>query len=252
MNLPPEFLLFAPLIALLAYTVFGMTGFGSVVIAMPLLVQVLPLKFAVPLVLLLDGVLGLWAGARYRRLAHFREIALLLPFIVAGTLVGVGLLITLDEQLALGVLGIFVLGYGAYCLSRPMMSAQIARGCAAPLGFAGGVFGALYGTGGVIYVVYLARRIADKSELRATVAVVLTISVALRLVLFGYSGLLQQEGLIFAWLLLLPAGALGMWLGNRLHHKLPNTTVMRVVYVLLVFSGVLLLLRVLMTSGHLG
>ena len=104
----------------------------------------------------------------------------------------------------------------------------------------------------MIYIVYLARRITDKSELRATVAVVLTISVALRLVMFGFSGLLQQEGLIFAWLLLLPAGTLGMWLGNRLHHKLPNASVMRVVYGLLVLSGVLLLLRVLMTSGHSG
>ena len=35
MGLSPEFLWFAPLIALTAYTVFGLTGFGSTVIAVP-------------------------------------------------------------------------------------------------------------------------------------------------------------------------------------------------------------------------
>lgn len=32
----------------LAYTVFGMTGFGAGMIAVPVMVQVVPLSFAVP------------------------------------------------------------------------------------------------------------------------------------------------------------------------------------------------------------
>ena len=35
------------------YTVFGLTGFGSAVVAVPILAHVLPLQVAVPLMLLL-------------------------------------------------------------------------------------------------------------------------------------------------------------------------------------------------------
>ena len=243
-GLSPEFLWLAPLVMLLAYVVFGLTGFGSTVIAVPLLAHLVPLTFAVPLVLLLDAVFGTWAGVRYRREARYREIGILMPFLVIGMIAGVTLLVTLSERLLLGTLGVFVLGYGVVCLLRPVAARSLARGWAVPLGAAGGVFSALYGTGGVIYIIYLAGRIRDKTALRATIATVLVISVALRLVLFGATGLLVQEGLLAACILLLPVGALGVWIGNSLHHALPGAGVVRLVYGLLVVSGISLIVRV--------
>jgi uncharacterized membrane protein YfcA len=243
-DLSLQFLLLAPLIALLAYTVYGLTGFGSTVIAVPLLALIVPLKFAVPLMLLLDLVFGSWAGVRFRRHAQYREIGLLLPFTLVGMIAGVTLLVTLNERVLLGVLGVCVLGYGAYCLSQPMAGNRIGRAWAVPLGLVGGIFGAMFGTGGPVYVIYLAARIPDKSELRATMATVIFISGLLRLVLFGTTGLLQQNGLWLAWAMLLPVGVLGVWLGNRLHHALPAASILRMVYGLLVLAGVSLMLRV--------
>jgi uncharacterized membrane protein YfcA len=240
----PEFLWLAPLIALLAYTVFGLTGFGSTVIAVPLLAHLVPLTFAVPLVLLLDAVFGTWAGVRFRREARYREIAILMPFLVVGMIFGVALLVTQSERLLLGALGVFVLGYGVYCLTQPASTKPLARGWAVPLGAAGGVFSALFGTGGVVYIVYLAGRIQGKTELRATIATVLIISAALRLVIFAATGLLVQDGLFAAWVLLLPVGVLGVWIGNRLHHTLPTAGIVRLVYGLLVISGISLVARV--------
>ncbi len=245
-GLSTEFLIFAPLIALLAYTAYGLTGFGSTIIAVPLLAQVVPLKFAVPLMLLLDIVFGVFTGFRFRRQAHYREVAALLPFILLGMVVGVILLVSLDERILLGALGLFALGYGIYCLVQPLTGSRISRWWAAPLGIVGGIFSAMFGSGGVLYIVYLAGRIKEKSELRATIVTVVVISGVPRLCMFGYTGLLGQNGLFAAWALLLPVGVLGFWLGNRLHHVLPGPRVLRLIYGLLVMSGVSLLARALL------
>jgi uncharacterized membrane protein YfcA len=243
-GLTPEFLVLAPLIALLAYTAYGLTGFGSTIIAVPLLAQIVPIKFAVPLMLLLDVVFGMFTGFRFRKQAQYSEVMTLLPFILVGMAAGVVLLVTLNERVLLGALGLFALGYGIYCLLQPRTSARMARGWAAPIGTVGGAFSAMFGSGGVLYIVYLAGRISDKSQLRATIVTVLVISGLPRLCMFGYTGLLAQSGLFAAWLLLLPVGVLGFWLGNRLHHILPGPRVLRLIYGLLIMSGVSLLLRV--------
>ena len=49
-----------------AYTAFGLTGFGSTVIALPFLAQLFALKFAVPLLMLLD-VLAAAVKARRKK-----------------------------------------------------------------------------------------------------------------------------------------------------------------------------------------
>ena len=81
-----------------AYVVYGMTGFGSTVLSMPLLAQLLPLKFAVPLMLLLDlGAFALF-GARLRRGIRYDEIRWLAAFMLAGIAIGLTLLIRVSEQ----------------------------------------------------------------------------------------------------------------------------------------------------------
>jgi uncharacterized protein len=240
-------MLLAPLVALLGYVVYGLTGFGSTVVAVPLLALFTPLRFAVPLMLLLDLIFGSWAGVRFRKHAQYREIGVLLPCTLIGMIAGVTLLVTLNGRVLLGVLGCCVLVYGVYCLSQPPARTRLGSAWAAPLGIIGGVFAAMFGTGGPVYVIYLSARIHDKSQLRATMATVIFVSGVMRLVVFGVTGLLQQDGLWQAWLMLLPVGVLGFWLGNRLHQVLPSASILRMVYGLLVLSGISLLVRVATT-----
>ena len=101
----------------------------------------------------------------------------------------------------------------------------------------------MFGTGGVLFAIYNAGRIRDKDALRATNAAMIMISSVVRLLLFGAAGLLAQEGLIIAALILLPALIYGVWLGNRLHAAVPAVAVVKAVYALLVIAGLLLLAR---------
>ena len=104
----PEILVLAALVVAFAYTAFGLAGFGSTVIALPLLAQFFALKFAVPLLMLLDLAAFMLLGARVRKRIRYDEIGWLVPFILAGMAVGLVLLIEVAEQKLLAVLGAFL------------------------------------------------------------------------------------------------------------------------------------------------
>ena len=53
-DLPWLTLLGLALTVVLAYSVYGLSGFGANIAAMPLLAHMLPLRFAVPMLVLLD------------------------------------------------------------------------------------------------------------------------------------------------------------------------------------------------------
>lgn len=226
-----------------AYTVFGLTGFGSTVLALPVMALALPLKFAVPLLMLLDLAAFFAMGARFRRQVDYREIAWLLPFMLVGMAVGLTLLIRVAEQYLLVVLGVFLLLYAAHGLARRGEAGRISRAWCAPIGLAGGAFSALFGTGGVLFALYNAGRTTDKATLRANNAAMIMLSSLVRVVLFAAAGLLTQDGLLGFAALLVPALFGGLWLGNRLHDRVPAVAVVKAVYAVLVIAGLLLLAR---------
>jgi uncharacterized membrane protein YfcA len=228
-----------------AYTAFGLAGFGSTVIALPLLTHFFALKFAVPLLMLLDVAAFLLFGARVRKRIRYGEIGWLVPFILAGMAAGLMLLIEVPERQLLAVLGAFLLLYSGYSLARRGPPPALSRAWGVPVGLAGGVFSALFGTGGVLFAIYNAGRIVDKEVLRATNAAMIMLSSLLRVVLFGAAGLLTQDGLLATALVLLPAMLAGAWLGNRLHASVPAAAVVKAVYALLVIAGLTLLARAL-------
>lgn len=233
----------AALIVLGAYVVFGLTGFGSTVVSVPLLALMLPLKFAVPLMMLLDLAATLMVGTRFRKGIRFDELAWLAPFILAGMVLGLTLLIRVAERSLLVGLGLFVLAYAVYGFLRRGAPPALGRAWSAPFGLVGGSLSALFGTGGVLFAIYTAGRIRDKDQLRATNASTIMLSALVRVVLFGIAGLLGQEHLLLYAFLLIPAMLAGFYAGNRLHALIPAAAVVRAVYAVLVVAGVSLLVR---------
>ena len=82
-----EVLIFAPLIVLAANIVFSITGFGLTLIAIPLLAHLYPIKFVVPMIVLLDVVASMRQATKLRGGVYKQELIPLLPFMLAEFIV---------------------------------------------------------------------------------------------------------------------------------------------------------------------
>jgi uncharacterized protein len=233
----------AALVITLAYAVFGLTGFGAAVVGVPLLAQFFPIRFAVPMMLVFDLCTGLLLGLKNRRNVDRAELFRVAPFVAVGMVLGVTALVRAPERWLIGVLGAFVFSYACWSLLQRAAPRPISARWVAPAGIAGGVFTALYGSGGPIYTVYLARRLADPLRLRATIAVLIFCTAWARLALFSGTGLLFQHSLLNLAVLLLPCAVLGYYLGSHLHGRLAPRQAARIVWILLLASGSSLLWR---------
>ncbi len=241
--MPIETILPAAVVVVAGYTVFGLTGFGASIVALPLLAHLMPLRTAVPMMLIFDLTAGLTVGLRNRRVVARRELLHIVPYMLAGMAVGATALVNAPERILLGVLGAFVLAYAAFGLFAPAARAQIAAGWAAPLGVAGGVFTALFGTGGPLYTVYLARRIPDTTALRATLSALIVLSGIARLAIFTGVGLYAHGDALRLALWLLPCALLGVYVGSRTHARLAPRRIVQAIWVVLVVGGTSLLWR---------
>jgi uncharacterized membrane protein YfcA len=237
-----ESLAIAAVIVACSFLVFGLTGFGSTVLALPLLAHLVPLKFAVPLLLLLDLTAGVLLLSRVRRGVRLDVLGHLVPFMLVGMGLGLTLFLHLPEQPLLVVLGVFLVAYAAYG-TRRAVPLRLSRTWAAPLGLAAGVFGALFGTGGVLSALYVGARLDNKDELRATAAAAIFVSTSTRVALFGATGLLTQPGLLESALFLLPGVLVGLFLGYRLHARVDARWVVRAIHALLLIAGISVLVR---------
>lgn len=226
-----------------AYFIRGITGFGSGLISVPLLALSQPLQFAVPLVLALDFTASLVLGGVNRKQANWGEIKILLPFGMIGACAGAYALVTFPTTPVLLTLGAFTMFFGFRNIFGLQAVGRLSRAWAIPAGLTGGATGALFGTSGPPYIMYLTRRLLDKGEVRATFSWLFVIDGGFRLGLFLFAGLLLDPALRIAYALGIFPMAAGLYVGNTVHLDITSAGMLRVVGALLVVSGAMLLLK---------
>jgi hypothetical protein len=232
-------------ILLAAYFIRGITGFGSGLISVPLLALFLPLKFVVPLILLLDFTASLVIGGFNWQRVRWREVLTLIPFGVVGVLVGTHLLVNMPQTPMLVALALFVFLFALKSLLNMQGDKPVSPLWAAPAALTGGTVGALFGTGGPPYVIYLSHRIHDKSDLRATFAAVFFTEGITRVISFLVAGLLMSREIWIAYIAALPIVLGSLYLGSRVHLGLTAAHMARLVGGLLLVSSVSLLFKAL-------
>jgi uncharacterized protein len=241
MTLPAETIGASAAIILFAYFVRGISGFGSGLIAVPLLAHFAPLTFVVPLILVTDFTASAVLGRAVRGHIQWREIRALLPASALGVILGVTLLLKLPRESLLTALGVFVLIFGVRNVLNLHGAKPVSRRWAWPAGLVGGTVGAMFGTGGPPYVIYLTHRLRDKSQLRATFSGLFMLDGGIRVVTFLVTGLLLQPDLLWAVPGALPLLGLGLYLGHRAHVGLSPKQILRVIGTILLVSGTSLL-----------
>jgi len=237
-------LVFSLLIIFLAYTVKGMSGFGSGLIAIPLLAFIFPLSFIVPVLGLLSYSGTIMQSVHLRKQVVWRDMLPLIPFSMLGIAIAIWLLVNIDAKVLVACLGVFVLAYSIYSL-LPQSDFKGGRGWVLLAGSFGGMVGALFGTGGPFYVVYLKMRKLNKGQFRATIAMIFLVDGGVRIGGYGVAGL-YNEKVLWMLLMLFPVLLLGMYIGHHLHIKVEQKRFNQVISVMLLISGLMLIYKSMM------
>ena len=248
MTLDLNTLLIVTSIALVAYVLFAISGFGSNLVSVPLLGHFYPLTFVLPMLAVLD--IAAAARISFQSRGHLlrHELAWLLPCLAAGMVIGTTLLVNLPAPLTLGTLGAFIMAYGLQTLSGRQVDYRLPQWTAVPAGMIGGVLSSLFGTGGPVFVTYLRARGHDPLQVRSTIAILLSVTALARVVLYTLYGLYAQQNILLFALAVAPAMLLGVYIGHRLHLNLSKQRLLQCIAALLVASGASLLFKAL-TSG---
>jgi uncharacterized membrane protein YfcA len=233
---------------LFAYTAEAMTGFGSIVIALSLGALFFPIDFLQTVLVPLNICMSSFLTFKYRRYIDWTLLGkLIMPFMLGGTLLGFVLQPYLGGVILKASFALLVLWFAV----RELLKAR--GGIVAtekPVWWSRGVIGmagithGLFASGGPLLVYGLAGMSIDKARFRATLILVWFSLNSVLTVLFLIDGRIQANWQpIVAFMPLLP---LGVWIGERLHHKVDEDSFKLWIYRVLVLSALALLLSSLM------
>jgi uncharacterized membrane protein YfcA len=162
-----------------------------------------------------------------------------------GSLIGAYLLLVIPARPMMLALGIFVVGYAIYGLAAPVPSGELNRRWVGLFGTIGGIFSAMFGSGGFIYAMYLSRRLREKDSVRATQATLIGLSTFTRVIIFAVAGIYSDMNVLVLALCLLPAMIVGIYAGHRITLHLTREQFLRIVYMILIATGAALTARAL-------
>jgi len=165
-----------------------------------------------------------------------------IPYAFIGVPTGLFILNSINTEVLVKGLGIFIILFAIYNLVAPTLKKNDSAVWPVFAGFFGSLVGTMFGTGGPFYVIYFHLQKLDKTIFRATNAAVFLIDGLIRATGFTLSGFYTST-VLFNILLALPVMFTAMYLGEHLHTNISQRTFQKAVGVFLIFSGIALLLK---------
>ncbi len=215
-------------------------GFGSAIVAMPLLLLMISPSTATPLVALIGIILSASiAISSWRSIDWKATWRILLASTIAAPL-GVLLLLYAEEDLIKAILGWMLVLYGIYCL-LPFDFIHLKNdNWAFPFGFLGGVLGSAFNINGPPVLIYGTLRHWPPAEFRASLSGYFLPS-GIIVALSHFAGGLWTPEVWKFFLISLPGTAVAVWLGSRLNKRIDPARFKTTLYFLIIGMGIMML-----------
>lgn len=214
----------------------GLSGFGSILLAIPLLATFLDIKTVIPLTVLMGmGMTTLLLVQLWRHLAWRR----ILPFLIGmlpGVPLGVFFLKRMDKGTVELILGSLLVIYSAYGLLSRAMPKGIRKGWGYLLGFLGGCLGGAFSASGPAVIVYVSLQDWPKDRIKASLQGIFFVVDALVILFYTFNGLITPIVLQYFGVSL-PALLLGTFVGALCYGKVNDVQYKRIMFVLLGVLG---------------
>jgi uncharacterized protein len=231
-----------------SYVIFGMVGFGTALIASPILLNFLPLSQIIPLLALLDMFAAISNVLKEGKKADFSELKFLIPLMAIGSFCGFLMILKIDPQFALLAFGIFTILYSIYALSGYKPQQKLSKNAVVPFAFSGGLLGAMFGSGGFLYAIYLNGRIESPEKIRVTQTTLIGCSTVFRVILFGTAGIYFSDYLLQLAIIFIPSMLMGTYIGRRITLKLSKQQFLKIVNWIVLISGISIICKFLLTN----
>jgi hypothetical protein len=231
----------AGILALASFAI-GLVGFGNGLISIALLPFVMAPTTALVIVTIYTVVFTLGMLASLWREVRPGSVLILLAGTALGMPVGVWLLISVSPELLKRIIGLVLLAIivvewrGLYPRALP------GRGWALGAGVLAGALGAGMGTPGPPVILYAAAQRWEPRTIRATLQAFFFVNQLVILAGYWWAGLLTAE-VARATLTFAAPAAIGVVAGVACFRRIDEGSFRRVVFALLLVSGVLLLVR---------
>ena len=223
-------------------------GAGVGVIATPLMALTIPVPEAAALLLPLLIIVDLFSIRHYWGVYDGRSLKILLPGALAGIALGAaffGYFADNDQILRIGI-GVLSIAFVLFQLVRGMVLGAIEKsrppaGVGVLLGGVSGFTSTLAHAGGPPAVMYLLPQQLPRNLFVGTTVFFFAAVNAIKLIPYGYLGLLRVGNLTTV-LILAPLAYVGVRLGLYLNRNFTDTWFNRLIYTLLFLTGLQLIL----------
>jgi uncharacterized protein len=233
----------------LAGCVQGLSGFGSGLVLVSIVPWFVDITFAVPFAGVFSYMTVLAMAWRHRRHVRLRRALPLVLGLFPGVPLGMAFLQGVDAGMATGALGAVLVVYASWSLlgARREEPVRVSERWAPAFGFAGGVLGGAFNCSGPPVVLYSTLQDWGKGETVGMLQSFFLCQGAMTLTGFTLTGLITVETLTWnAWMF--PALVGGIWVGDRLHHRVDEAVFRKVVMVGLMLMGLAFLARLVVAS----
>ena len=230
------------LVIFVASFVMGLAGFGIALVAMAFLPWVMSPVTAIVLLTVYALVFSLVVVVPLSREVTLRALMDLLIGTVAGTPFGVWVLATLPVTALNRLIGAVLVLVVALEFRSALPTRLSGRGWGLAAGFLSGLVGGAVGTPGPPVIVYATTQGWSPRTLKANVACFFVVNQAVILAGYWWAGLLTRE-VATATVAFAPPALAGVAAGIALFSRLDPVRFRRLVFALLLLSGLLLIAR---------
>ena len=229
------------LIFLLAGFIQGVSGFGSALVAIPLLSLIIDIKSAVPLCMLNSLVITTFLSLKMRKDLDKSKILPLCISAVPGIIVGSTILKQVESSIIRLWIGLLLISYSLYSLFSKPKPRKLSKVWAYIAGFLSGAIGAAFSAGGPPTIIYTTLNNWKKDTIKATLSGFFLFNSYLIATVHAISGLTTME--IFTYFMIsAPAVLLGTVLGSICYGKIPRQLYLKIIFAFLTMMGIMMIL----------
>ncbi len=218
----------------------GCTGFGTVLLSMPLLTILLDVQTAVVVASLATCLISLLLLINLRRDIDSRKVGPLFLGALPGVPIGVYLLGNLDKMFICIALGAILVIYPVLmvALNIPVRKSGIIETCC--FGFFAGCLGGAFGTSGPPVIIHTSMQPWPKNQTKATLLCFFLLQTLAAVIAYVLMGIITPAALRY-FEISLPPILLGTVLGANMYGSVKDEAYRRMVLILMPLLGLLMI-----------